>query len=275
MLKACLIQLVNAPRRASVIRIPCKFLALWCVVAASIVRADEITIAVAANFATPMEAICQRFEQDTGHKVHLAVGSSGKFFAQIEHGAPFQAFFSADQAKPAQLERNGLTVPNSRFTYARGRLVLWSAAPEAVDATGNALKRGTYHKLAIANPKLAPYGAAAVETLKNLGLESSARKHLVQGENIAQTFQFVASGNAELGLVALSQVMRNGEIGSGSAWLVPETLYSPILQDAVILVPGRNSAALASFWEFVQSKPAQRIIESYGYASPHSAAQAR
>lgn len=275
MLNTSQMRLAPARRCVNRKRILCKFLALWCAIAASIVHADEITIAVAANFAAPMEVLGQKFEQDTGHKVRLAVGSSGKFFAQIQHGAPFQAFFSADQAKPAQLERDGFTLPGSRFTYARGRLALWSADPDTVDVTGNILMHGAYRKLAIANPQLAPYGAAAVDTLKSLGLISSASKSLVRGENIAQAFQFVASGNAELGLVALSQIMRNGEIGEGSAWLVPETLYSPILQDAVILESGRNSDTLAAFWQFVQSKPAQRIIESYGYAPPPSTAQVR
>ncbi|MFV8782610.1 molybdate ABC transporter substrate-binding protein [Microbulbifer sp. SA54] len=250
----------------------CNILALCCAFATAGTRAEEIIIAVAANFAAPMEAISQQFERRTGHKVRLAIGSSGKFFAQIHHGAPFQAFFSADQAKPAQLERDGLTLPGSRITYARGRLVLWSADPGAVDASGSALKQGTYHKLAIANPKLAPYGAAALEVLEGLGLESASRRHRVQGENIAQTFQFVASGNADLGLVALSQVTRNGKISQGSAWLVPEDLYSPILQDAVILESGRNSAAVNAFWQYVQSDAARKIMESYGYRPPASAA---
>jgi len=230
-------------------------------------RGEQTTIAVASNFAAPMKRIAAEFEQRSGHRVVLAFGSSGKFFAQIHHGAPFDAFFSADQTKPARLVSDGLADGHSLFTYAEGRLVLWSRSPQLVDGEGTVLKTGRFNRLAIANPKLAPYGAAAVEVLQKLELEKATRTRWVQGENIAQAYQFVATGNAELGLVALSQVVQNGEVSSGSAWLVPANLYSPIRQDAVILKRAHSNPALTAFWSFLREPEVQAIIAAFGYAN--------
>lgn len=230
-------------------------------------RGEEITIAVASNFAAPMQAIATEFERRTAHRAKLAFGSSGKFYAQIRHGAPFDAFFSADQAKPAQLVADGLADSSSLFTYAEGKLVLWSHRDQWLDETGSVLKSGNFNRLAIANPRLAPYGAAALEALQNLKLDQSIRGRWVQGENIAQAYQFVASGNADLGLVALSQVQRNGKIHQGSAWVLPEHLYSPIRQDAVILRHSHNNPALTAFWSFIKGSESQTIIASFGYGT--------
>jgi molybdate transport system substrate-binding protein len=227
--------------------------------------ADEVNVAVAANFTAPMQKIAAEFEKDTGHKALLAFGSSGKFYAQIKNGAPFQMFLSADDETPAKLEQEGLAMPGSRFSYAIGTLVLWSGKPGYVDAGGEVLKRGQFNKLALANPKLAPYGAAAVETLAALGLRTALEPKFVLGENIAQTWQFVATGNAELGFVALSQVMKDGKLSSGSAWIVPARLHAPIRQDAVILSSGKGNAA-AALAKYLKGDKAKDIIKSYGYA---------
>lgn len=228
------------------------------------VHAEQISIAVASNFTAPMRELARVFEERTGNEVRLSSGSSGKIFAQIQNGAPFQAFFSADQDKPAQLEQQGRIVPGSRFTYAQGRLVLWSAREGTVDDAGEVLKQGKFKRLAIANPRLAPYGIAAMELLANLSLTDKVSGKLVQGENISQTYQFVATGNTDLGLVALSQILHNGRMTQGSMWRVPENLYQPILQDAVIL-SGQSTPALEEFWRFAQSQAAQVVIRSFGY----------
>lgn len=228
-------------------------------------QADEVQVAVAANFTAPMKIIAADFEKDTGHKANLAFGSSGKFYAQIKNGAPFQVFLSADDEKPAKLETEGMTVSGSRFTYAIGTLVLWSAKPDLVDSKGAVLGKGTFDHLAIANPKLAPYGAAAMETLAKLGLADKLAGKIVQGENIAQTYQFAASGNADLGFVALSQVMKDGKVGSGSAWIVPASMHAPIKQDAVILANGKGNAAAVALMKYLKSAKAVAVIKSYGY----------
>jgi molybdate transport system substrate-binding protein len=232
---------------------------------AGAVSAEEVQVAVAANFAAPMQAIATAFEKDTGHKARLAFGSSGKFYAQIKNGAPFQVLLSADAETPARLEQEGMTVPATRFTYAIGALVLWSASEDRVDGRGDVLRKGGYAHLAIANPKLAPYGAAAVEVLKQLGLLDAVRPKLVQGENIAQTWQFVASGNAELGFVARSQVTRDGKLSHGSAWIVPANLHPPIRQDAVVLANGRGNAAAGALMAYLRSEQAKAVIRAYGY----------
>jgi len=226
--------------------------------------ADEVQVAVAANFTAPMKAIAAEFEKATGHKAQLSFGATGKFYAQIRNGAPFQVFLSADDETPAKLEQEGLAVQGSRFTYAVGTLALWSARPDFVDAKGEVLSRGSFAHLAVANPKLAPYGAAAMETLDKLGLTSKLQAKFVQGENIAQTYQFVMSGNAELGFVALSQIMKDGRIGSGSAWIVPAEMHRPIRQDAVILAPGRDNAAANALLRFLRTRAVLAIIKSYG-----------
>lgn len=234
---------------------------------AAAAQADEVSVAVAANFTAPMQEIVAAFAEDTGHEAKTAFGSSGKFYAQISNGAPFEVFLSADAEKPARLAENGMTVPGSDFTYALGTLVLWSADADFIPEGDGAavLQAGDFRKLAIANPKTAPYGAAAVATMQALGVEDAITPKLVQGENIAQTYQFVSTGNAELGFVALSQVIEDGEIGSGSGWLVPGDLHEPIRQDAVILKRGADNPAAQALMDYLQGERAQGIIRAYGY----------
>ena len=243
-----------------------KIALLCCLIAAGTAHADEVQVAVAANFAAPMKAIAARFEQETGHKVLSTVGATGKFYAQIKNGAPFEILLAADDDTPARLEKEGVGVAGSRFTYAIGKLVLWSAQPGLVDDKGDILKKPSYDHLAIANPKLAPYGAAAVEAMKKLNVYGAIEPKLVVGESIAQAQQFVASGAAPLGFVAMSQVFEGGTLKSGSAWVVPAGLYSPIRQDAIALDKGRNKPAVAAFLAWLKSDAAKVIIRSYGYA---------
>jgi molybdate transport system substrate-binding protein len=227
--------------------------------------ADQAQIAVAANFIGPAQKIADKFAQESGHTVSVISGSTGKFYAQIKNGAPFDAFLAADDATPAKLEKEGETVAGSRFTYAIGKLALWSTQPTLVDSKGEVLPKSTFSHIAVANPKLAPYGTAAIETLTALGLKDKLQNKIVFGENIAQTHQFVASGNAELGFVALSEIYKDGKISSGSAWIVPSKLYTPIRQDAVLLVKGKDNKAAAAFLAYLKSPAAQSIIKSYGY----------
>jgi len=228
-------------------------------------HADEVQVAVAANFTAPMKQIAVEFEKDTGHKAVLAFGATGKFYAQISNGAPFEVLLTADDETPVKLEKELLAAPNTRFTYAIGKLVLWSAKTGYVDGQGDILKKGDFKHLALANPKAAPYGAAAMEAMKNLGVLESIQPRIVQGENIAQTHQFVATGNAELGFVALSQVFKDGKVTSGSAWIVPAKLYAPIRQDAVVLAQGRNKPAASALMAYLKTDKARAIIKSYGY----------
>jgi molybdate transport system substrate-binding protein len=227
--------------------------------------AAEVHVAVAANFTAPMKQIAAEFEKKTGHKVVLSFGASGKFYAQMKNGAPFHLLLSADDEKPMQLVKDGLAVDNSRFTYANGTLVLWSAKPGFVDAKGEVLGKRRFNKIAIANPKLAPYGAAAIELLTKKGLLAAMTPKFVQGENISQTFQFVSTGNAELGFVALSQVMKDGKVTSGSAWVVPGALHRPIRQDAVLLSVGKDNVAAKDLMNFLKTEKVKRTIRSYGY----------
>lgn len=227
-------------------------------------QAEEILIAVASNFAAPMAQIVADFEAASGHRVEVALGSSGRFYAQIRSGAPYQLFFSADQAKPLALEEAGLAVAGSRFTYAVGALVLWSADP-ARRVSADTLARGEYSRLALANPRLAPYGSAAMEVLVELQLEEATRQRRVQGENIAQTFQFVSSGNADLGFVALSQVLRDGRIESGSGWRVPSSLHSPIRQDALMLPAAADCEACQAFLSHMKAPATRALIRRFGY----------
>lgn len=229
------------------------------------VFAAEVQVAVAANFSAPMQRIAADFEQATGHQAKLAFGSTGKFYAQIRHGAPFDVLLAADDETPAKLEKEGMAVAGSRFTYSIGRLALWSAKPGYVDDKGGVLKQGAFKHLAIASPKLAPYGAAAVETLNKLGLLAALQPKFVQGENIAQTFQFVSTGNAELGFVALSQVIEGGKLKRGSAWIVPPGLHAPIRQDAVVLARGRDNPAALALMKYLKQDQARAIIKAYGY----------
>jgi len=212
-----------------------------------------------------MQKIAVAFEQDTGHKAVLSTGATGKFYAQIRHGAPFQLLLAADQTTPERLEREGLAVAGTRFTYAIGQLVLWSTEPGLVDAEGAVLRSERFTRIALADPKLAPYGAAALETLDKLGLRQQLQNKFVQGENIAQTYQFVASGNAPLGFVALSQVFADGWIREGSAWIVPAELHNPLLQDAVILKAGADNPAVLALADYLRGEKARSIMQSYGY----------
>ncbi|HEU5436050.1 MAG TPA: molybdate ABC transporter substrate-binding protein [Telluria sp.] len=228
-------------------------------------HADQLQVAVAANFAAPMKEIAARFERDSGHKVLATVGSTGKFYAQIRNGAPFDVLLAADDETPAKLEKEGAGVAASRFTYAIGKLVLWSGQAGVVDDKGEVLKAAGFDHLSIANPKLAPYGQAAVETMKKLNVYDAIAPKLVVGESIAQAQQFVASGAAQLGFVAMSQVYEGGKLKSGSAWVVPASLYSPIRQDAIALEKGRNKPAVAAFLRYLKSDAAKVVIRAYGY----------
>jgi molybdate transport system substrate-binding protein len=229
-------------------------------------QAAEVSVAVAANFAVPMQKIAAAFERDTGHRALLAFGSTGRFHAQIRNGAPFQVLLAADAQTPARLEQERLAVPGSRFTYATGRLVLWSATPGLVDERGDVLRNPGRGKIAIADPKLAPYGAAALEVIRRLGLEASLQPRLVQGESIGQAYQFVSTGNAPLGFVALSQVMDHGRIPAGSAWIVPQELHAPIRQDAVLLAAGKDNLAAAALLAYLRSDAVRTIVVAHGYS---------
>lgn len=230
-------------------------------------HADQIPVAVAANFTAPMKLIAAEFEKDSGHKVVASYGSTGKFYAQIKNGAPFEILLAADDETPARLVKEGVGVSGSRFTYAIGKLVLWSAKPGYVDAAGAVLKKADFAHLSVADPKLAPYGAAGVETLKAMGTYDAVTTKIVTAENITQAYQFIRSGNAELGFVALSQVLKDGRI-EGSSWLVPDNAYSPLRQDAVILAPGKDKPAAEALMKFLQGDKARDIIRSFGYALP-------
>jgi molybdate transport system substrate-binding protein len=227
--------------------------------------ADEIRVAVASNFTNPMRTIAERFEAQTGHKVVLAFGSTGKQYTQIKNGAPFDAFFAADTLRPALLEREGAAVSGSRFIYAVGRIVLWSPRAGYVDPEGRVLERDDFEHLAIANPKLAPYGKAAQEVLVKRGLWKSLSDRIVVGETVGQTFQFVKTANAELGFVAMSYVIRPGHASHGSHWEIPQALYEPIEQQAVLL---RDTAAAKAFLEFSKGETARSIMSQYGYGTP-------
>lgn len=228
-------------------------------------HAAQATVAVAANFAEPMRAVAEVLRKTTGHTLEVSVGSTGRLYAQIRNGAPFDVMLSADQKAPEQLEADGLAVPGSRFTYATGKLVLWSADATRVDARGDVLRDGTWRKLAIANPKTAPYGAAAIEAIDRLGLGAGITPRLVQGESIGQAHNFVFTGNAELGFVAMSQVLEGGRLKGGSMWVVPQALYAPIRQDAVLLKRGERNEAARALLQLLRSENVKALIRSYGY----------
>jgi len=226
---------------------------------------QSIRVAVASNFADTIKDLANRFTEETGHEVILAFGSSGKHFAQISHGAPFDVFFSADMRRPQLLEGQGAIVPGSRFTYAVGKVILWSPKNDYVNSTGQGFEDLDFRYIALANPKLAPYGRAAQEVMEERGVWQQLADRLVRGENIGQAFQFVMSGNADLGFVALSQVKVPGQELQGSWWLVPQELYSPIEQQAVQL---KDNPTVAEFLAFVQSDIGLEIIREYGYGTP-------
>jgi len=228
------------------------------------VIADEIRVAVASNFRFAIEELAPRFEQATGHEVTLIFGSTGKHFAQIENGAPFDVFLAADELRARMLEEDGLVVAGSRFVYAIGKLALWTADAEDV-VDGDRLSAGNFRFLAIANPTLAPYGRAARQALVKLGIWEALHPRIVQGENVAQAYQFVVTGNAELGLIALAQIRIPGGGTSGSHWEIPRTHYDPIRQQAVLLT---DTPATREFSKFLRSEAALAVIRSYGYDVP-------
>ncbi|VVP66227.1 molybdate ABC transporter substrate-binding protein [Pseudomonas fluorescens] len=239
--------------------------ALLTVFATGAAQADEVQVAVAANFTAPIQAIAADFEKDTGHKLVAAYGATGQFYTQIKNGAPFEVFLSADDTTPEKLEKEGDTVKGSRFTYAVGTLALWSAKDGYVDTNGEVLKKNQYQHLSIANPKAAPYGLAATQVLEKLKLTEATKAKIVEGQNITQAYQFVSTGNAELGFVALSQIYKEGKVASGSAWIVPASLHDPIKQDAVILSKGKDNAAAKALVEYLKGPKAAAVIKSYGY----------
>ncbi|PTS94686.1 molybdate ABC transporter substrate-binding protein [Pseudomonas sp. HMWF006] len=244
---------------------PSCLVSLLAVFAIGTVQADEVQVAVAANFTAPIQAIAADFEKDTGHKLVAAYGATGQFYTQIKNGAPFEVFLSADDTTAEKLEKEGDSVKGSRFTYAIGTLALWSAKEGYVDAKGDVLKKNEYQHLSIANPKAAPYGLAATQVLEKLKLTEATKGKIVEGQNITQAYQFVSTGNAELGFVALSQIYKDGKVSSGSAWIVPASLHDPIKQDAVILNKGKDSAAAKALVEYLKGPKAAAVIKSYGY----------
>jgi molybdate transport system substrate-binding protein len=235
----------------------------------SIASAGEVQAAVASNFYSPFKKIARQFEKETGHKVRIISGSTGKLYAQIINGAPFELFLAADQRRPKFLEKNGNAVSGTRFTYALGKIALWSATSNAISGDGESnLRSKNFTHIAMANPKTAPYGKAALQAMQKLGLWDKIRPLIVQGENIGQTFQFVASQNAELGFVALSQILDPKNKFEGKRWDVPETFYDPLKQDIVILKKGKSNPSAKVLWDYLQSNAAKLIIKKYGYGLP-------
>lgn len=243
----------------------CLSVLLCATLAHAAAQAAEAQVAVAANFAEPIKAIAAVLQKTTGHTLKMSTGASGALYTQIRHGAPFDVFLSADHARPEMLEKDGLTQPGTRFTYATGRLVLWSARPGRLDSHGAVLKAADLGKVAHANPKTAPYGAAAVQVLDKLGLKDALKSKLVQGESIGQTFNFVKTGNADVGFVAMSQVLEGGRLKEGSMWVIPQAQYDPIRQDAVVLKKGAENEAATALFKLLQSPNIKDLIRSYGY----------
>ncbi|ODB89665.1 molybdate ABC transporter substrate-binding protein [Candidatus Thiodiazotropha endoloripes] len=226
--------------------------------------AEEVKVAIAANFTDVARILAERFEQQTGHTTRISYGSTGKLYSQIEHGAPFEVFLAADRARPQKAENEGLAVNGSGFVYARGKLVLWSLKESLFERGERYLNAGEFRHLALANPKTAPYGLAAQQVMQHLGILEQTRPRLVRGDSIAQTFQFVATGNADAGFVALAQI-KAWPGKNGSLWEIPESYYAPIDQAAVMLNKGRDNPAAQAFIEFLKSDEAKQVIQSYGY----------
>lgn len=226
--------------------------------------AEQALVAVAANFIGPFREVAMEFEKTTGHTVQIASGSSGNFYSQIKNGAPFDVFFSADSERPKLLEEEGLGVKGNRFTYAIGRLVLWSPDPSLVKGE-DTLRSASFKRLAIANPKTAPYGVAAMQAMQKLGVWESVQPRIVMGESLGQTMGFIESGNSELGFLALSQVLDPKVKGNGSRWDVPNDLHEPIQQDVVLLTKGKDNPAAKALMEYMGGPQAKAIIERYGY----------
>lgn len=244
--------------------------AVWLLALVPNAWAATTLVAVASDFTKPMTEIAAEFEKATGHSVKSSFGSSGKFFTQIQNGAPFEVYLSANEKYPLELEKSGYAVPDSHFVYALGKLVLWSPIPGYVDDQGEILKTGDFKHIALADPTHAPYGVVAEEVMTNLGVLEKLRPLFVMGENISQTFQFVSTGNAELGFVALAQVIdvASGKIASGSGWAIPERLHKPFRQTAVLLKAGAENSAARALLEFLKSPAVSAIISKYGFGLP-------
>ncbi len=230
--------------------------------------AGEVNVAVASDFAAPLERIVALFQKESGHTVKFTAAASGRLYAQIRGGAPFDVFLSADEEMPRQLMQDGFAVGGTRFVYATGRLVLWSAQDDLVDEKGAVLNRGDFNMLAIANPRYAPYGVAAKETLTKLTMWNAIQEKLAKGDNVTLTYQMAATEKADLALVALSQVMRDGKIASGSWWIVPPELHNPIHQTAVLLAHAKDPAAAKAFLAFLTSEKARAVMRGFGYEAP-------
>ena len=229
------------------------------------VQAVEIKVAVASNFANVLKEVAIEFQKDTGHQLAITPGATGKFYAQISNGAPFDVFLSADDETPRKLAQEGKAIASSQFTYAIGRLALWSPNPEMIDKTADILKTDKFKFIAIANAKVAPYGQAAVQTMQKLGVLTKIEPRVVQGESISQTYQFVSTGNAQLGFVAMSQIVENGKIKMGSAWIVPEEMHEQLKQDAVVLQSCKHMSACQALIDYLKSEKAKKLMASYGY----------
>jgi molybdate transport system substrate-binding protein len=238
--------------------------------AATALHAAEVQVAVAANFAAPLAQIAEAFTAATGHTMKVSAGATGRFYQQITAGAPFELLIAADDETPARLVKEGLAVAGTAYTYAIGKLALWSAQPGFVDGQGAVLASGKFSHLAVANPKISPYGQAGLEVLKARGLAEALAPKIVTAETIAQAYQFVYTGNAELGFVALSQLLVPGKPAGGSYWLVPPALYGEIRQDAVLLKAGTTNEAATALLAWMKTEPAKAVIQVYGYghASP-------
>jgi molybdate transport system substrate-binding protein len=244
-------------------------LLVLCGLMSSPVWAGEVSVAVASNFAATMERIVPLFQKESGHTVKVSTGASGKLYAQIRSKAPFDVFLSADEEMPRQLVQDGLAVTGSRFAYAAGRLVLWSAQPGLVDEKGAVLNKGNFSMLAIANPRFSPYGVAAKETLTKLIMWNSIQEKLTKGENVIQTRQLVVTEKADLAFIALSQLMRDGKvIEGGSWWRVPPEMHKPINQNAVLLTSAKDKAAAKAFLAFLKSEKARVVMRGFGYEVP-------
>ncbi len=240
---------------------------LWCyaVSVSAPAHGGQLTVAVAANFAAPMKVIASQFESEHGVTLKIAYGATGQFYAQIRNGAPFEVLLAGDVATPAKLVDEGFALAQTQFTYAIGQLVLWSRDPELIDTDAAVLRSPHFRRLALANPVLSPYGAAAIEVMTHLGLRQSLAPKLVQGANIGQAFQFVASGNAQLGFVAMAQVFADGQLTSGSAWVVPSQYHAPIEQDAVVLVAGAHNPTAHALLQHLASPEGVEVLRSFGY----------
>ena len=236
--------------------------AAWLGLSVAQVSASEVSVAVAANFVESARAVAEAFHTATGDTALISPGASGQLFTQISHGAPYEVFLSADAERPQALVAGGYAVGQSRFTYAVGRLALYSTTPGLVDGQGLVLKRPDLRTVAIADPAVAPYGVAAEETMRKMGVYDALKPKIVKGASIAQAYQFVATGAAEIGFVAQSQIVT---VKGGSRWLVPEALHAPIEQQAVLLKAGANDPAARAFLDFLKTPAARTIISRYGY----------